>query len=150
MKVKSITPVFVESIPDRIDEGFLYISERYKTAIHKCCCGCGQEVVTPLSPAEWSIQRNGSQVSLWPSVGNWSFPCRSHYVIRGNSVLEAAPMNQRQVQRVKAKDRADKTAWVAQTNRDKAVKTDESAPQPRTESQNMRPLQQLLHWWRSL
>ena len=28
-------------------------------------------------------------VSLHPSIGNWSFPCRSHYWIRGNRVVWA-------------------------------------------------------------
>lgn len=116
MKIKHIRPENVEFIPERIEEGVLYISERYRTAVHKCCCGCGREVVTPLSQAEWSVNRNGDRVSLWPSIGNWSYPCRSHYVIRDNRVLEAKAMTERQIQRVKANDRADKTAQTRRTN----------------------------------
>ena len=48
MKIKQIRPESVEFIPEHIEEGVLYISELYRTAVHKCCCGCGQEVVTPL------------------------------------------------------------------------------------------------------
>lgn len=149
MKIKTITPKFVEFIPERIGEGVLYISERYQTAIHKCCCGCGREVVTPLSPAEWSVKRTGSQVSLWPSVGNWSFLCRSHYVIHRNCVLEGEPMTDRQIQRVKARDLADKAAWIARMNRAKTVESSKLETQAIPELQSMGLLERLVQWWRS-
>ncbi|WP_318271273.1 hypothetical protein [Sphingobacterium cellulitidis] len=41
---------FVEFMPEKVEEGVLYVSIEYCTAIHKCVCGCGHEVVTPLSP----------------------------------------------------------------------------------------------------
>ena len=116
MKIKQIRPEYVEFIPEHIEEGVLYISERYRTAVHMCCCGCGREVVTPLSPAEWLVKRNGGRVSLWPSIGNWSYPCRSHYVIWDSRILEAKAMTERQIQRGKANDRADKTAQIRRTN----------------------------------
>ena len=31
-----ITPVFVETVPEELEEGVLYISIRYGTAAHKC------------------------------------------------------------------------------------------------------------------
>lgn len=148
MKIQNIKPELVEFIPERIEEGVLYISERYRTAIHKCCCGCGREVVTPLSPAEWSVNLTGNQVSLWPSIGNWSFPCHSHYVIRGNRILEAKTMTDRQIQQVKARDRADKESWMAHTNCKKAAKTINSEAQPRTRSQDIGLLRRILQWWR--
>lgn len=43
---------FVEYIPDTIEENIIYISISYSTAIHLCACGCGKEVVTPLSPTD--------------------------------------------------------------------------------------------------
>jgi hypothetical protein len=46
--MKEITFQFVGYIPDKIEEGVLYVSIQYCTAIHKCVCGCGNEVVTPL------------------------------------------------------------------------------------------------------
>lgn len=121
MKIKQIKPEYVEYIPEHLEEGVLYISERYRTAVHKCCCGCGQEVVTPLSPADWSVKCNGGRVSLSPSIGNWSYPCRSHYVIRNSSVLDAKAMTEQQIQRVKANDRADKTAQIHRANHAKEV-----------------------------
>ncbi|WP_407933213.1 DUF6527 family protein [Bdellovibrio reynosensis] len=53
----------------------------YATASHLCCCGCGSEVVTPLTPTDWRLTFDGTTVSLDPSIGNWSFPCQSHYWI---------------------------------------------------------------------
>lgn len=155
MKIKQIRPKYVEFIPERIEEGVLYISERYRTAVHKCCCGCAQEVVTPLSPAEWSVKLNGGRVSLWPSIGNWSYPCRSHYVIRESRVLEAKAMTERQIQWVKANDRADKTAQILRTNHAKEASA--PAPEPNTKitptherQPSMNWLQYLIRWWKSL
>lgn len=77
---------FVEYVPDELTEGRLYISIAFATALHKCCCGCGREVVTPLAPTGWSLTFDGKTVSLAPSIGNWSYPCQSHYWIRRNNV----------------------------------------------------------------
>src|SRR5690242_17999017 len=85
-KVTTLTHQFVEFIPDQLQEGKLYISLEYATVAHKCCCGCGKEVVTPLSPTDWKLIFDGQTVTLDPSIGNWSFSCQSHYWIRNNSV----------------------------------------------------------------
>ena len=87
--MKTIQHKFVEFIPDVIEEGVLYISIPYCTAIHKCVCGCGNEVVTPLSPTDWELIFNGKTVSLDPSIGNWSFECQSHYFITRNKIRYA-------------------------------------------------------------
>ena len=34
----------------------------------------------------WSITYDGTALSLWPSVGNWSEKCQSHYWIEKNRV----------------------------------------------------------------
>jgi hypothetical protein len=39
---------------------------------------------SPLSPTDWKLTFDGVSVSLHPSDGNWSFPCRSHYRIEYN------------------------------------------------------------------
>ncbi|WP_235643512.1 DUF6527 family protein [[Flexibacter] sp. ATCC 35208] len=77
---------FVEFIPEHVEEGILYISIEYCTAIHKCVCGCGNEVVTPLSPTDWELSFDGKTVSLYPSIGNWNFACRSHYWISKSNI----------------------------------------------------------------
>ena len=97
----------VEFVPERLAPGVLYVSRRFSTASHLCCCGCGLEVVTPLNPARWRVNEIGGGVSLHPSVGNWSFDCRSHYWIEGGSVLWAGAMSPELVARVRAGDRRD-------------------------------------------
>jgi hypothetical protein len=79
-RTASFTPEFLDSIPvaDAMAPGILYISMKYAMASHKCACGCGLEVVTPLSRTDWSLQYDGESISLDPSIGNWGFPCQSH------------------------------------------------------------------------
>lgn len=78
---------FVGFIPEKLEQGVLYVSIEYATAVHSCCCGCGSRVVTPLSPNDWFLLFDGKTVSLEPSIGNWNYPCQSHYVIRRDRVL---------------------------------------------------------------
>lgn len=85
--IASVTPAFVEFVPESMAEGTLYISRCFETAIHLCACGCGHETVTPLSGGGWRLIEDGGLVSLEPSIGNFNFPCRSHYFIRLNRVV---------------------------------------------------------------
>lgn len=94
MRITTFRPEFVPfTIPEReeMEEGVLYISEEFNTAIHLCACGCGVEVVTPLGAGRWTLTRAGEgageEVSLSPSIGNFQIPCGSHYWITGNAVL---------------------------------------------------------------
>lgn len=131
----AISPQFVDVIPDRLAEGVLYICERYRTVVHKCACGCGEEVVTPLSPVDWSIWRDGETVTLHPSIGNWGLPCRSHYWIRRNQVMWVKGMSDMKIQQVRERDRRDKQAYINQVNRLKDRGDDQSQKaqvQPRT------------------
>lgn len=100
----TIRTSFVEYIPSELEQGVLYISRKYSTASHLCCCGCGLKVVTPLSPAKWQMQERNGAVSLRPSIGNWGFPCRSHYWIQSNRVLWAGDLTDEQVRAVKHRD----------------------------------------------
>lgn len=115
--LKQIQHQFVEAMPLQIDEGVLYISRRFNTAIHKCCCGCGLEVVTPLNSAKWSLKDHGSSVSLSPSIGNWSFPCQSHYWLERNQVRWAAHMSDRMIRQVRARDHHDVQAFAQNESR---------------------------------
>jgi hypothetical protein len=108
MKRKSIQHQFVEAIPNRIERDTLYVSLEFATAAHLCQCGCGLEVVTPLSPTDWKMTFDGVSVSLHPSVGNWSFPCRSHYWIKGGRVQWAGDMPNAQISRIRRADQKNK------------------------------------------
>jgi hypothetical protein len=95
---------FVSHFPDRLEPGVLYVSTEYGTATHTCCCGCGEEVVTPFSPTGWKMTYDGETVSLWPSVGSWTLACRSHYVIDRGRVLEAGRWNESQIAAARQRD----------------------------------------------
>ena len=107
---------FVDHIPERLEPGELYISIPFATAVHLCACGCGHEVVTPLSPTDWKMTFDGESISLHPSIGNWSFPCQSHYWIRNNRVRRAPRWSAEQITAGRDRDRA-----VAQHLIDSAV-----------------------------
>lgn len=116
MKLQQIRPEFVDTIPRELEQGVLYISERFRTAVHKCACGCGEKVVTPLSPVHWTLRVQGNTVSLHPSIGNWNYACRSHYWIRQNRICWAGSMDERQIDRVQARDRLDQERYIQQRN----------------------------------
>lgn len=85
MRSTELKPVFVDFIPLQLEQRHLYISMKYGTAVHLCACGCGQNVVTPLNPAGWELRYKG-KVTLRPSIGNYEFPCHSHYFITENKI----------------------------------------------------------------
>lgn len=93
MNIKRLTAQFVEFIPDRLEDGVLYVSMEHAVVSHNCACGCGRETVTPLSPTDWQLYFNGKAVTLTPSIGNWSFQCRSHYLIQDGSIRWASDMS---------------------------------------------------------
>ena len=117
MRRSKIRHEFVHRVPDDLVEGILYISIPYATVVHSCCCGCGNEVVTPLGPTDWELIYDGETVSLSPSIGSWSLPCRSHYWIRRNHVRWARAWSVAEIAATRAADRAAKEAYFAQEAR---------------------------------
>ena len=85
-RIDTVSHEFVEYIPSDLNDGVIYISIEYTTVVHRCFCGCGSKVVTPLDPSQWKLTFDGRSISLSPSIGSWDLPCRSHYWIRGNQV----------------------------------------------------------------
>lgn len=101
MSTAFLKPTYVKFVPEPLDDSTLYISE-YGTAVHKCCCGCGNEVVTPLGPTDWKLVKEGSAVSLYPSVGNWHLPCRSHYWIKRGKIIWAGQWSDEEIAAARA------------------------------------------------
>ncbi|MEK4486934.1 DUF6527 family protein [Psychrobacillus sp. FSL H8-0484] len=106
--------VFTTTIPSKLENNTLYISIPYNTVLHKCACGCGEEVSTPLSPTDWKLTYNGESVTLYPSIGNWSYKCRSHYWIREDRIEWADDWSEKQIiesrkldEQIKKQHRAD-------------------------------------------
>lgn len=85
-KVLRLRPEFVERLPKTLEDGVIYISKKYSTAAHLCCCGCRAKIVTPLKPGQWELTLSDERVSIHPSIGNWSSTCQSHYWIESNQV----------------------------------------------------------------
>jgi hypothetical protein len=98
---------FVKSVPRTLEDEVIYISVEYATAIHKCCCGCGNEVVTPLSPTDWKLIFDGETISLYPSIGNWGLKCQSHYWITESKVVWAAKWSKKRIATARNKDVMD-------------------------------------------
>lgn len=107
-KIETIRYKPVDTIPREIHEGVLYVSHEYGTAVHKCCCGCGNEVVTPLGPTDWKIAVSGDLVTVYPSIGNWSLECRSHYWIEHGRILWADQWSEERIRYGRERDRIAK------------------------------------------
>lgn len=103
-KIEYLQPKFVDTMPSALDSGVLYISKKYKTASHLCCCGCGNRVVTPLKPGWWSLRIQKKKVSISPSIGNWNFPCQAHYWVRNDQVVWAEQWSKEKVEAGRAYD----------------------------------------------
>jgi len=131
---------FVKHMPDRLESGVLYVSVEYGTASHLCCCGCGEEVVTPFTPTDWELIFDGETVSLRPSIGNWSLRCRSHYVIDRGRAVEAGPWSEARVLAERRRDKAAKQRYFG---------TPEISDPPSAES-GAPSLLQSAHWWSRL
>ena len=102
---------FVQYIPDKFDKGVIYISMEFGTAVHKCFCGCGEKVVTPLSPTDWEISYNGEAISFYPSIGNWSFKCQSHYWIKYNQVIWSRKWSKKEIEEGRFRDSLNKNFY---------------------------------------
>jgi hypothetical protein len=111
MRVLRYQHEFVEFIPDVLLSEVLYVSMEYTTAVHRCFCGCGEKVVTPIAPTDWRLTFDGVDVSLDPSIGNWSLPCRSHYWLTDGKVHWAETWTQRKIERKREKDHQEKADY---------------------------------------
>lgn len=132
---------FVEFIPEDLEQGTIYVSIRFATAAHLCICGCGNKVVTPIRPMDWTLIFDGRTISLDPSIGNWSFPCRSHYWIRKNRIKWAPKWSREEIERGRRSDRHAKERYFAA---DLATRDNDASVSPPAPESNDRKR----HWWR--
>jgi hypothetical protein len=114
MRDKRLEHRFVEHIPGELAPGVLYVSIKYATAVHSCCCGCGEEVVTPFTPTDWKMIFDGETISLTPSIGNWNQLCRSHYFIDRGRVAQAGTWTNEQVAAERHRDHETKAKFYGQ------------------------------------
>jgi len=111
----------VDFIPEKLQPGILYVTTDRDVAGHLCACGCGREVITPLSPTDWSIAFDRRGTTLFPSIGNWAFPCRSHYFIRDGGVVWARDMSDKAIAQGRQRDRARKQRYYGQLSEPPAM-----------------------------
>jgi hypothetical protein len=107
---------FVHYVPEQLEPGVIYISMDFATAAHTCCCGCGEQVITPFTPTDWKLTFDGETISLWPSIGNWNFRCQSHYIIRNNRILGAEPWEEKQIENGRRRDKNRKEKHFEEKN----------------------------------
>ena len=107
-----IRPEFVEFVPKQLEEGVLYVTIPYSTTVHKCACGCGSKITLPISPTKWRFIWDGDAICLWPSVGNWSYPCQSHYWIEQNHIEWARSWSHEKIEANRAQDKADRERYL--------------------------------------
>ena len=104
-RVGRLRTVVVDDIPEKLEDGILYVSPPCRVALHNCACGCGEEVSTPLVPTEYEKLMDGEEASIWPSIGNHDYPCGSHYEIERGRFVWAGKMSLEQIERGRAYDR---------------------------------------------
>lgn len=107
-RVTHLAAVFVENIPELLEDGILYVSRECRVAMHNCACGCGEEVSTPLVRTEYELILDDGGPSIWPSIGNHDYNCGSHYIIRSGKIIWAGKMSRKQIKAGRAYDRLHK------------------------------------------
>lgn len=113
MRATSFKHKFVTTVPDVLEDGVLYVAMDYRTTVHKCFCGCKSEVAIALSPTDWKLIYDGVSVSLYPSIGNWTLDCQSHYWIDRNAVKWAGQWSKDQIEAGRAHDRMAKKRYYS-------------------------------------
>ena len=87
MKTNKFKVEFVDKIPSNLKDGILYVCISCNVIVHRCACGCGERTITPIDKKYgWVMKYDGQAITLRPSIGNFSIPCRSHYYITDNNV----------------------------------------------------------------
>lgn len=127
---RAIAHEFVESVPADREEGKLYLSMRFRTAIHSCFCGCGTKVVTPLKPSAWQMLFDGDTVSLYPSIGNSGHACGAHYWIRRGWAVRAGQMTDEEIAGGRARDQSLQDAYYGAPTPNPVADQPTAAPVP--------------------
>lgn len=106
--MRNIKFKFMDDLPHtcEMEEDIVYVSFEDNVSKHLCMCGCGELIVTPISPVEWSLVYNG-RYSLSPSIGNWQLPCKSHYFITDEKVEMSYQFTDSKIKAVQKRDNRD-------------------------------------------
>jgi hypothetical protein len=149
LKYRELEHRFVKHVPENVEPGVLYVSMEYGTVVHRCCCGCGEEVVTPLTPTDWKLIFDGETVSLWPSVGSWTLKCRSHYIVEDGRVFEAPPWSESQIAAERLRDRATKANFYGIQEPKAEVRLPRQSPSSGARTERLNLWQRFARWWQT-
>lgn len=106
----------VDFMPKELQPGILYYAEEFGAAAHLCACGCGSKIRTPIDESEWSLEDAVDGPSLYPSVGNWQKPCRSHYFIRNGGILWCDQWTEKEIKAGRRLEHQRRVAAVKKNN----------------------------------
>ncbi|MGC7405377.1 DUF6527 family protein [Pandoraea pneumonica] len=148
MKSTKFKYEWVTSIPEVLQPGIVYVARAGDVAGHACACGCAREVITPLSPTDWTLTFDRRGVTLDPSIGNWAFACRSHYFIIDGAVVWASGMSAKAIAHGRQRDKRRKQIYYKNL----------SATPPAAQASDVAPtaislrvyVQRLITWWRTI
>lgn len=140
-QVDTLKAKFVDEIPDNLYPGVFYVSIEHTTMMHLCACGCGNEIVLPLAPQDWRFQYDGEEITVRPSIGNWSFPCRSHYFVERGRIDWAGNWTDEQIKANRHSDRQRKARiFCDQANEGGQSQLSQNYNQPRPMHKNDQPV----------
>lgn len=103
----------VHYVPATLDPGVLYVSDKYKIAMHLCACGCGSKVPVSLGPAGWKVTERNGKPTVRPSIGSGQLPCNSHYFITDGRVDWMRPMSAAQTVAALKSDHGRREAYYS-------------------------------------
>ncbi|HHA2771521.1 MULTISPECIES: DUF6527 family protein [Stenotrophomonas] len=138
---------FVDVIPKEPEERVLFVSIEHAVAVHRCACGCGRKVVTPLAPVHWKLIFDGRSVSLYPSIGNHAFPCKSHYWLENGRVRWSYEMSQHEVEAVRAQDKRRRAEFYGEAEKS-ATRPAPPSQQPSTQPARQPKVAAPRPWWK--
>lgn len=121
--ITDIRLVYVHYVPPQLEPGILYVSKEFEVAAHLCPCHCNNKIVTPLGKTEWLFQERKGKATLYPSLGNWQLPCRSHYWITGGKIVWSYQFTEKEIQEVYAGEKAQREAYYSQKASKKKLKS---------------------------
>ena len=116
MKQTVIKLEHVTYLPKELAPGVLYVSQEYAVAGHLCACGCGNKVVVPLNSTSWAFSEQEGLPTLYPSIGNWQLPCRSHYFITRGKVTWADQWSDARIAAGRKAEQARRETYYAATD----------------------------------
>jgi len=89
MKDEHVVAVHVSKLLDKeqMEQGKVYVVDRYQTTSHLCCCGCGERIVMSIDSLGWKYSEKDNRPTFSPSIGGFGLPCKSQYSIRDGEVI---------------------------------------------------------------